>query len=105
MIKKPDAWFDGKSAKDRDNFLRFIDPRITKDNYNTLYTKNVQFDTIIQPVYGDKNLIYRSIVNYLGVSKYYQERRDTNVLRYFKFFKVKPNLIVGTNLYLYTIKE
>ena len=64
--KKPVVWFDGKSAKDRDKFLRFIDTRITKDNYDTLYTKNIQFETIMQPVYGDNNLIYRSIVNYLG---------------------------------------
>ena len=84
--KKPVAWFDGKSAKERDKFLRLIDTRITKDNYNTLYTKNVQFDTIIEPVYGDSNLIYRSIVKYLGVSKYYHERRNPNFLRYFNFF-------------------
>ena len=103
--KKPVVWFAGKSANNRDKFLRFIDIRITKDNHNTLYTKNVQFDTIIQPVYSDNNLIYRPIVNYLGVSKYYQERRDINFLRYFNFFKVKLNLTVGTNMYLYTIKE
>ena len=56
--KKPVVLFDGKSAKDRDKFLRFTDIRITKDNYNTFYTKNVQIDTIIQPVYSDNNLIY-----------------------------------------------
>ena len=83
--KKPVVLFDGKSAKDRDKFLRFTDTRITKDNYNTFYTKNVQIDTIIQPVYSDNNLIYRCIVNYLGVSKYYQESRDINFLRYFNF--------------------
>ena len=41
--KNPVVWFDGKIAQDRDTFLRFIDTRITKDNYNTLYTKNGQF--------------------------------------------------------------
>ena len=41
----------------------------------------------------------------LGVSKYYHESRDINFLRYFNFFKVKPNLTVETNIYLYTIKE
>ena len=45
MIKKPVIWFNGKSAKDRDKFLKFIDTRITKDNYNKLYAKNIQFDT------------------------------------------------------------
>ena len=103
--KKPVVLFDGKSAKDRDKFLRFTDIRITKDNYNTFYTKNVQIDTIIQPVYSDNNLIYRCLVNYLGVSKYYHESRDINFLRYFNSFKVKPNLKVETNIYLYTIKE
>ena len=92
--KKPVVWFDGKSAKNRDKFLRLIDTRITKDNYNKLYTKNVQLDTIIEPVYGDSNLIYRSIVKCLGVSKYYHERRNPNFLRYYNFFKVKPNLTV-----------
>ena len=62
--KKPVVLFDGKSAKDRDKFLRFTDIRITKDNYNTFYTKNVQIDTIIQPVYSDNNLIYRCLVNF-----------------------------------------
>ena len=87
--KKHVVWFDGKSAKDSDKFLRFIDTRITKDNYNTLYTKNVQFDTIIQPAYVGNSLIYRSINNCLAVPKYYHERRDTHFLRYFNFFKVK----------------
>ena len=102
--EKPVVWFDGKSAKDKGKFLRFVDTRITKDNYNTLYTKNVQLETITQPVYGDNNLIYRSIVNYLGVSKHYHERRDTKFLC-FNFLKVKPNLTVATNMYLNTIKE
>ena len=115
--KKLVVWFDGKSTKDRDKFLRFLDTRITKDKLFlskciivyymsiTLYTKNVQFDTNIQPVYGNSNLIYRSIVNYLGVSKYYHKRRDIRSLHYFNFLKVKPNLTVGTNMYLYATKE
>ena len=84
--KKPVVLFDGKSAKDRDKFLRFTDIRITKDNYNTFYTKNVQIDTIIQPVYSDNNLIYRCLVNYLGVSKYYHESRDINFFALFQLF-------------------
>ena len=87
MIKKPVIWFNGKSAKDRDKFLKFIDTRITKDNYNKLYTKNVQFDIITQPVYSNSNLIYRSIVTYLGVSKYYHEIGDTKFLYFFQLFK------------------
>ena len=84
--EKPVVLFDGKSAKDRDKFLRFTDIRITKDNYNTFYTKNVQIDTIIQPVYSDNNLIYRCLVNYLGVSKYYHESRDINFFALFQLF-------------------
>ena len=87
MIKKPVTWFNGKSAKDRDKFLKFIDTRITKDNYNKLYAKNVQFDTITQPAYSNSNLIYRSIVTYLGVSKYYHEIGDTKFLSFFQLFK------------------
>ena len=101
---KPVVWFHGKSAEDRDKYLRFVDQRITKDNYNTLYGKIVQFDTILQPVFGNNTTLYRSIVNSLGVSKYYHERRDRTFLRS-NFFKVKPNLSLGTNMYMYTKKN
>ena len=72
-----------------DDFTRFVDKKTAKDNYNVLYSGIVQLDTVIQPIYGDRNVLYSSIVSYLGVSKYYYERRDTNFLRYFGFFKIK----------------
>ena len=34
------------------------------------------------------------MVNHLGVSKYYHERRDTNFLQYFDFFKIKKKVIL-----------
>ena len=54
---------------------------------------------------GNRSILYKLIVNQLGVSKYYHERRDTNFLRYFDFFKVKKNLTLGNSLYLYIKKD
>ena len=99
---KPDVWFHDKSAKDKDNFLKFVDTRITKDQNNSLYTKNLQFYTVLQPVFGNITRLFMFLVSYLGVSKYYHERRDTNFLHHFNFFKTKTNLTLGTNIYLYT---
>ena len=60
-----------------------------------LYTGNIQFETVIQPLFGNKSYLYKSIVKYLGVPKYYHDRRDTNFLRYFDIFKVKKILLWG----------
>ena len=61
-------------------FIRFVDKRITKNNDNILYSGNVQFETTIQPIYENRSILYKLIVNHLGVSKYCHERRDTNFL-------------------------
>ena len=74
----------------KNDFIRFVDKRITKNNDNILYSGNVQFETIIKPVNGNRSILYKLLVNHLGVSKYYQERRDTNFLRFFDFFKFLP---------------
>ena len=87
------------------DFIRFVDKRITKNNDNILYSSNVQFETIIQPVYRNRSILYKPIVNHIRVSKYYHERRDTSFLQYFDFFKVKKNLILGNNIYLYIKKD
>ena len=50
-----------------DDFTRFVDKKTAKDNYNVLYSGIVQLDTVIQPIYGDRNVLYSSIVSYLGV--------------------------------------
>ena len=89
----------------KDNFTRFVDKRITKSNDNILYSSNIQSETIIQPRYGDRSVLYKLIVSNLGVSKYYHERRDTNFLRYFDICKVKKNLTLGNNIYLYIKKD
>ena len=34
----------------KDDFIRFVDKRITKNNDKILYSGNVQFEAIIQPV-------------------------------------------------------
>ena len=86
-------------------FIRFVDKRITKNNDNILYSGNVQFQTTIQPIYENRSILHKLIVNHLGVSKYYHERRDTNFLRYFDFFKLKKNLTLGNNIYLYIKKD
>ena len=69
-----------------DDFIRFVEKRTTKNNDNVLYSGNVQFETIIQPVNGNRSILYKFIVNDLGVSKYYHERRDINFLQYFVSF-------------------
>ena len=69
-----------------DDFIRFVEKRTTKNNDNVLYSGNVQFETIIQPVNGNRSILYKFIVNDLGISKYYHERRDTNFLQYFVSF-------------------
>ena len=61
-----------------DDFIRFVDKRITKNNDNILYSSNVQFETIIQPVYGNRSILYKPLVNHIRVSKYYHERRDAS---------------------------
>ena len=35
------------------------------------------------------------MVKHLGVSKYYHERRATNFLQYFDFFKIKKKSYLG----------
>ena len=69
-----------------DDFIRFVEQRITKNNDNVLCSGNVQFEAIIQPVNGNRSILYKYIVKDLGVSKYYHERRDTNFLQYFATF-------------------
>ena len=49
-------------------FIRFVDKRITKNNDNILYSGNVQFETTIQPIYENRSILYKLIVNHLGVS-------------------------------------
>ena len=85
----------------KNDFIRFVDKRITKNNDNILYSGNVQFETIIKPVNGNRSILYKLIVNHLGVSKYYQERRDTNFLRFFGFFKFLP----GETIYTCILKK
>ena len=60
------------------DFIRFVDKRITKNNDNILYSSNVQFEAIIQPVYGNRSILYKPLVNHIRVSKYYHERRDAS---------------------------
>ena len=57
----------------KNDFIRFVDKRITKNNDNILYTGNGQFEPIIKPVNGNRSNLYKLVVNHLGVSKYYQE--------------------------------
>ena len=85
----------------KDNFIRFVDKRINRKGTGVLYSGNVQFESIIQPVFGNRSILHKSIVNYLGVPRYYHERQDTNFLKYFDFFKTKKNFTLGTNIYLY----
>ena len=85
----------------KDNFIRFADKRINRKGTGVLYSGNVQFESIIQPVFGNISILHKSIVNYLGVPRYYHERQDTNFLKYFDFFKTKKNFTLGTNIYLY----
>ena len=56
---------------DKDDFIRFVDKRLTKKNDNILYSGNVQFETIIQPINGKRSILYKLIVIHRGVSKYY----------------------------------
>ena len=51
----------------KDDFIRFVDKRITKNNDKILYSGNVQFEAIIQPVYGNRSILYKLIVSHLGV--------------------------------------
>ena len=85
----------------KDNFIRFVDKRINRKGTGVLYSGNVQFESIMQPVFGNISILHKSIVNYLGVPRYYHERQDTNFLKYFDFFKTKKNFTLGTNIYLY----
>ena len=85
----------------KDNFIRFVDKRINRKGTGVLYSGNVQFESIIQPVFGNISILHKSIVNYLGVPRYYHERQDTNFLKYFDFFKTKKKFTLGTNIYLY----
>ena len=87
------------------HFIRFVGKRIDKNNDNILCSSNVQFQTIIQPIHGNRSILYKLIVNHLRVSKFYHERRDTNFLRYFDIFKVKKSLTLGSNIYLYIKKD
>ena len=87
------------------DFIRFVGKRKNKSNDNILCSSNVQFQTIIQQIYGNRSILYKLIVNHLRVSKYYHERRDTNFLRYFDFFKVKKSLTLGNNMYLFIKKD
>ena len=58
------------------DFIRFVGKRKNKSNDNILCSSNVQFQTIIQQIYGNRSILYKLIVNHLRVSKYYHERRD-----------------------------
>ena len=89
----------------KDNFTKFVDKRITKSNDNILYSSNIQFETIMQPRYGDRSILYKLIVNHSAVSTYYHERRDTNFLQYFDICNVKKNLTLRNNIYLYIKKD
>ena len=102
---KPAIDFTKEFMVHKDDFIWFVDKRISKNNDNILYSSNVQFEAIIQTVYGNRSILYKLIVNHLGVSKYYHERRDTIFLQYFDFFKVKKNLTLGNNIYLYIKKD
>ena len=102
---KPAIDFSKEFMVHKDDFIWFVDKRISKNNDNILYSSNVQFEAIIQTVYGNRSILYKLIVNHLGVSKYYHEKRDTIFLQYFDFFKVKKNLTLGNNIYLYIKKD
>ena len=49
-----------------DDFIRFVEQRITKNNDNVLCSGNVQFEAIIQPVNGNRSILYKYIVKDLG---------------------------------------
>ena len=66
----------------KDDFIRFVDKRFNRKCNRVLYNGNIQFETIIQPLFGNRSILYKSIVNYLGVPWYYRKRQDTN------FFKI-----------------
>ena len=73
----------------KDDFIRFVHKKFNKKGNGVLYSGNVQFKTIIQPVFRNRSILYKSIVNYLGIPRYYHDRRDTGFLQYFDFFKIK----------------
>ena len=87
----------------KNDFIWFVDKKFNKKGNGVLYSGNVQFKTIIQPVFGNRSILYKSIVNYLGVPRYYHNRRDTGFLKY--FFKIKKIFTLGTNIYHYKQKQ
>ena len=97
--------FSKKILVHKDDFIRFVDKKFNKKGNGVLYSGNVQFETIIQPVFGNRSILYKSIVNYLGVPRYCHDRRDTSYLKYFDFFKIKKNFTLGTNIYHYKKKQ
>ena len=70
--------FSKKILVQKDNFIGFIDKKLNKKDNVALYTGNVQFETVIQPLFGNRSYLYQPIVNNLGVPKYYLGRRDKN---------------------------
>ena len=97
--------FSKKILVHKDDFIRFVDKKFNKKGNGVLYSGNVQFETIIQPVFGNRSILYKSIVNYLGIPRYYHDRRDTSFLKYFNFFNIKKIFTLGTNIYHYKKKQ
>ena len=87
--KVPIRVFSKEILVHKNNFIRFVDKKLNTKGNAVLCTGNVQFETIIQPLFENRSYLFKSMVNYLGVPKYYHERRDTNFLRYSDIFKVK----------------
>ena len=65
---KPAIDFSKEFMVHKDDFIWFVDKRISKNNDNILYSSNVQFETIIQTVYGK-----RSIQSYISLWSNTQE--------------------------------
>ena len=86
------------------DFIRFAGKRFNRKSNGLLYSGNVQFETTIKSAFGNKLISYKSIVNYLGVPRYYRKRRDTNFLKYFDFFKVKK-ILPWELIYAFTKKQ
>ena len=55
---KPAIDFTKELMVHKDDFIWFVDKRISKNNDNILYSSNVQFETIIQTLYGKWSIQY-----------------------------------------------
>ena len=70
----------------KEDFIRFVDKKLNTKINAVLYTGNVKFETIIQPLFWNRSYLYKSILKYLEVPKHYHGIRDTNFLKYFEVF-------------------